>query len=650
MRFRKIAKTVALIMSAFLTLGAFACGGDGNDPSSGNGKTYFEFDSAPTYQAVSDSVLNSEYKTFYFDSRIGRDENSGLNINAPKASLSELPEIFNEYGEKYPIRILLKRGSTFTGNVKLSGYASTPERPFIMDAYGDGDDYPVICGVDSWNNSAYSSVLHLEEANTRIFNIEITGPNNATGIYVFPRKAGIYENIVIDGCYVHDVSWNWDYPTTPDQTEPDDIDPIKVCPSQYDNGGVNNRFRRLYGGIAIFTGDISNSIGGPITIRNIFLQNNKIESVGSMGINFYNYWVNRPGVNYGYNKLVDYTTDHNNYETGVGYFPFENVVVTDNYSNCTGGDGMVIAGADNVWFERNASYKANYLGRTGFWNGGIWVHNTRNCVFQYNEAGYTYLRHGSHDGEGFDIDNTCENVYFQYNYAHHNEGGGILVCNLNTKLMFFDKDGNPVSDFDYQGFGEWKNNYIRNNVFVDNGTNDPSASTGGYSHHYEHSSFITYARKCNNLTVENNTIIMSGEIKNQHIINCEDGVTSENSVFRNNIFYCADPTAKPVFDVSNLKNPVFENNLYYNIRSRDLDNLNEGGLLYLQSDTKGIFDVNPEFNTVTDFVGFEKVFQFVANNASVYSRGMDVNWSLKKDIKGNDATKNFYLGAFAKNA
>ncbi|MBQ8685328.1 MAG: hypothetical protein IJ514_04060 [Clostridia bacterium] len=644
MRFlKRVGRVFAVALSLCIPFTAVACK---DEEEAGVTPTYIETPAAPQYAEISEEVLSNTdiYKTFYFDAEDGEDANSGLHMDMPKKSLSEIPEIIDEFADRYAIRILLKRGTTFNENVKLTGYTATAEHPFIVDAYGEGNEYPVIYG-NGTNSSSDSelgkaNVLHLEEANTRILNIEITGPDCTRGIYIFPRKGGIFENIVVDGCYVHNVNWNWVYGTEPDATNPDDIDPEVVTPSA-DSG--TNRFRRLYGGICIFTGDLTNSVGAPVTFRNMWITDNKVEEVAHLGINFYNYWVNRPGVGYGYNKYVDDTTDHNDYKTGVGYFPMENIVVTGNYTNCVGGDGIVVAGADNVWLERNTSYKSNYLGRAGFWNGGIWVHNVRTGYYQYNEAGYTYLRHGSSDGEGFDIDNTCENVYMQYNYGHHNEGGGLLLCNLETAMLKFNGDGAPATERLENYWGNWKSNYVRNNVFVNNGYvfNDKDDAN-------HHSAFVTIARKVNDVTFENNTVVIRGDIYNQHIIDCEDNVVAEGHVYRNNIFYCVDASAEPIFDLGTIKNPVFENNLYYNVKNGD-ELYSE---LNFSADTKAILDVDPQIELPADgnYSGYEKAFLFAAKNDVIYSKGVAIATMMKYDIMGNDATQNFYIGAFAKKA
>ena len=637
MTLKQLWKWVAASLSAVVAFGLVACGGE--QPQLVQTE-YIQPKEAPVYESIPEEVLKNEYKTFYFDSVLGNDENTGMSENEPKRSLSEVTEIIAEFASRYPVRLLLKRGATFYENLKLTGYEATEDRPFIVDAYGAGDEYPVIYGVGTSATDVgtldKANVIHVQEGNTRILNLEITGPDCTRGIYIFPRKSGIYENIVVDGCYVHNVNWNWEYDFEPNDVEPDVIDPEVVAPTK-----AVNRFRRLYGGICIFTGDLTNSLGAPVTYRDMWINNNVVEEVAHVGINFYNYWVNRPGVGYGYNKYVDDTTEHNNYETGVGYFPMENVVVSGNRTNCVGGDGIVLAGADNSWLEHNSSIKSNYLGRSGFWNGGLWVHNVRNCYYQYNEAGYTYLRHGSSDGEGFDIDNTCENVYMQYNYAHHNEGGGMLICNLQTTMLKFNPDGTPTTDRVQEYWGNWKDNYVRNNLFVNNG--NAIKKNGNV-----HSAFVTIARTTKDVVFENNTVIIRGDIKNQHIINSEAGSAITGHVYRNNIFYCENPAAKPVFHISALKDPVFENNLYYNIQ--DGDPLY--GQLALSEDKKGIIGVDPQFTMPADgdYCGYEKAYLFAGGNSALYKKGISIATMLKYDIQGNDATGVKYLGAFAKKA
>lgn len=592
--------------------------------------TYLEIEEAPNYLTISESKLN-EYKTFYIDSIGGDDANAGTSTNAPLKSIASIHSIITKYGSLQPLRILLKRGSSFTGNIVLAGYEASEEYPLILDAYGDKKDgYPIINGVGNDATILTNAIIWLQEDNTRIMNLELTGPQNSRGIYVLPRKSGVYKNIVVKDNYLHDINWNWSYPESPDNTDPSTINPENV--TSYNSV---NRYRRLYGGIEFFTGtvDVQASLNaGPMSFDSIFIENNRLENLSQVAINVYNYWVNRGGVGYGYNKFVPEDPFYQNYETGVGYFPSRNIVIRNNYTNCIGGDGIVVNGSINVWLDNNTSYKSSYLGRSGFFNAGIWLHNTINGYIINNEAAYTYLQHGAGDGQGFDIDNACENIYFYNNYAHHNEGGGLLLCNQQTVLFVYDVKGNLTNPNKVMMMGEWKNNYIRNNVFVNN----------GIATNRTRSAFITTARNVSDVVAENNTVIL-GNIERQHIINCEDNVTSVNHVYRNNIFYSPFAGTNPVFANQTLANPIFEGNLYYNVASgNSLENQ-----LVLSDDPKAITDLDPKFTLPEIYKGYEVSHSFEPG-ISLLNIASQLEAQLLYDIAGNRTEGLNYLGAIAK--
>jgi hypothetical protein len=280
----------------------------------------------------------------------------------------------------------------------------------------------------------------------------------------------------------------------------------------------------------------------------------------------------------------------------------------------------------------NTSYKSQYLGRAGHFTGGIWVHNTINGYMLFNEAAYTYLRHGAGDGEGFDIDNASSNVHVYYNYAHHNEGGGILLCNNRTSLFTYKKNGELANPNRVEMWGDWHSNYLRNNVFYNN----------GLATNKHRSAFITTARDVSNFTAENNTVIM-GDIKEQHIINCEDNVVSLNHTYRNNIFYSAFPGNNPVFANQTLTNPLFDGNLYHNIASgNELENQ-----LLLSDDAKAITDIDPKFTLPATFNGLNNAMEFVPG-LELVNYAAKLGEQLKYDMKGVETTNINYLGAFVK--
>ena len=590
----------------------------------------YNIPSAPTYEDISEDVINNIYRTFYIDSLFGNDSNTGLDPITPKKTLSSVETIISTYADFSPIRIFLKRGSHFYGNLILTGYTSSEEYPFILDAYGEGD-MPVIHGDGDDSTVTTNAILWIREENTRVYNIEITGPACTRGIYVLPRKSGVYKNIVIKGCYVHDVNWNWEYPLSPNETHPKDINPENVTPT---NRVL--RYRRLYGGIEFFNGtiDVEASIkAGPITYDHVFVENNRIENVSHIGINFYNYWVNRGGIGYGYNKYVPENPDYQNFETGVGYFPYTNVVVKDNFTLCTGGDGIVVDGTDGAWIVGNTSYKSSYLGKGGYFNAGIWVHNVRGGYMLYNEAAYTYLQHGAGDGEGFDIDIACEDIHFYYNYAHHNEGGGLLLCNNTSSLFTYNIDGTLANTSKQSLLGIWKNNYCRNNVFAFNGIETNS----------HRSAFITLARQCDDFVAENNTVLVRGDIEKQHIINCEDSKVSRNHIYRNNIFHSYAEEAKPIFANYTILDPVFEGNLYHNIQ----DGNEIQSELVLSDDAYAVLDAQLDFTLPNDYDGYDVSKTFVPSTSLLeYARKLPVQ--LQYDYLGVDTGLLPYLGAFYK--
>lgn len=586
---------------------------------------YAELPATPTYEEVSEEAL-AGYRTFYFDSVFGDDSNNGSSANAPKKTLAGLPDIFATYGTS-PLRLLLKRGSLFSENIVLGGYRASKDAPFIFDSYGEGE-LPVVEGNCSASEMLTNAVIKIQEPYTRISNIEVTGPTCTRGIYVLPRKSGVFQDIVISSCYVHDLNWNWRYDSLPEDTHPADIDPESVTPLR-----SVNRYRRLYGGIEIFNGTTNadeSKKTGPIVFNRLFIINNRVENVSHVGINIYNYWVNRGGIGYGYNKFVEEDPDYQDFTTGVGYFPNTNVVVSGNVTSCIGGDGIIIDGTDYAYLEHNVSYKSSYLGRSGMFNAGIWLHNTRHGYFRYNEAAYTYLQNGAGDGQGFDIDNACEDIHFCYNYAHHNEGGGLLLCNNSSDVFVYDKTGALASSAPRRLKGIWRNNFARNNVFVHNGNTQKK----------ERSAFITLARGCDDFIAENNTVAL-GQIPGQHIINCEDTVVSYGHSYKNNIFYSVNDNGA-VFANHTIDKPLFDGNLYFQIA----DGKPLEGQLMLSDDRHAVLE-NPYLLIPNHVDGYETAKRVVPS-VSIREKAQVLAEQLRFDLLGMDTSAGPYLGAISK--
>lgn len=596
---------------------------------------------APIQSSPPSEVDYSNYTTYYFDGDSGNDSNSGRSPIAAKRTVESIIGIARMASANNPIRILLKRGSKFPGELTLSGYAASADQPLVLDAYGDEEDgMPILSGLGADTDTAYPVVL-ITEGNTRLYNIEITDPYAYQGIFVNTVRAGAMENIVIEHCYVHDINFFWDDRFDPNNppTDPDELD--SICPESDSTGTKYGRaYYRNYGGI-VFYNNTPLSVGAS-WYENVYVRYCTVERVARSGIYMGMRWNNAPGIGYGNNKYVegsDRDDSYNNVQEGIGYFMHKNVNFIGNHLNIIAGDGIMLAGKDS-FLEGNVCYRANYLGRLGrpigtnaayqYFNAGIWVNDSYNVVFQNNEAAYTFLRNGAGDGEGFDIDISCRNIYFQNNYAHHNEGGGLLLCNNSASLYRYDAEGNIISP---QGqmetlTGDWGDNYVRNNVFAYNGTTADSSR----------SAFLTICRQVDDLYCYNNTVIL-GSIENQAIINIEDTRASKGHYYANNIFYSEQPTVARM-NIALLNEPVFKNNLYFNLTGA-YENTGE-----VENGT-AILDVDPQIELPSDYDGINKMTYFAGNNPLLYTLGILIDGSLEFDPCGASAKGVAYIGAFA---
>ncbi|MBE7087675.1 MAG: hypothetical protein E7369_05205 [Clostridiales bacterium] len=602
-------------------------------------------DDTPPSQEV--EVDESDYTVYYFDGNSGKDSNSGISQMSPKKSLSEISKIVKNATAQNPIKILLKCGSTFDGRLILANFDTTAEKPLIVSSYGDiQKGRPKLVGRSLQTDTAYSVVL-VNDDNVRISNLEVTDPYAYQGIFFAPTRAGAMKNIYVENCYIHDVNFFWDEDKHDPNNPPSTLEGLaEICPSFTSTGNsYGRRYYRNYGGL-IFSNATTVQIGAS-WYENVYAKNNVIERVARTGIYITTRWNNCPGVGYGENKFVEESDRYNDAENGIGYFMHRNVNFIDNKLDVIGGDGIILAGIDSV-LQGNVCYRANYLGcgaetssegllAPQYFNAAIWVYDSYNVLFQYNEAGYTFLRNGAGDGEGFDIDISCEKVYFQYNYAHHNEGGGLLICNNTSEILKHDKDGNVVSPNGRPetALGVWKNNYALNNVFAFNGLESNAMR----------SAFITVARECHDFKAYNNTVIFSnaykGRVEARSLITCEDQKASLRHEYANNVFILADDTGvSPIaYNNGNLRGAVYTNNLYYNT-----GNLHQA---FATPDTSPILNVNPSITLPSNYDGFDTVASFKGGNAELFGLGISLQDMLKKDILGKTVNSVNYVGAFA---
>lgn len=575
---------------------------------------------APKYKNIS----VDDYQTYYFDSILGYDGNDGLSPENAKQTLTEASRIAELHGAE-GIRLLFKAGAGFVGNLILRGFEAKESRPVVIDKYPAGStDLPKLTGD--------GDVVRIMVGNVRVNNLEVTGPTAYRGIYCVPEKCGALKNVVIQGCYVHDINFNWIYDKLPKDTRPDDIDLEVVCPEYKADKTTYDRYHyRYYGGI-ILLNDTRENVGAS-WFENVWVVGNRVECVARTGITMFSRWSNKGGVGYGFNKTVDDTPDYNDPPRGIGCYRHKNVVFKGNYVDCAGGDGIVLSSVDNCFLEGNIAYRSNYLGRKNYWNGGAWVYDVHHCYYQYNEVAYTYMRNNSNDAEGLDLDNCCTDVYVQYNYCHHNEGGGLLMCNLETPIYLYDANGEHLHR-DEKGdpvktkvMGKWYNNFIYSNVFAYNGNrSDPTRSA-----------FITIAREVDHVFAWNNTVIMDPGIKGQSIINTEDESTKcYNHVYAQNIFYAPGKTDS-VLTIKMMSDVIFDNNLFFNMGQ---------GALETAADQNVILD-EPRFAELEARDGYDNIQAFRIINTALHEKGRVYAVKTSKDAAGNTVEGKKFIGAFS---
>ena len=319
--------------------------------------------------SFSTKCLTSCSRTYYFDSTAGNDDNKGTSPEDAWKSLSKAKTLTLRAGDK----ILLKKGETFTGELHVTGVGS-PERPIIVDAYGDKGNDPCIIGYD---HSLYAVYIYNSEYIT-IKNLEIinTGKERLggrAGIKVHLNNYGTAHSILLKGLYIHDV-----------------------------NGNLIKKEKGGAGILIVNEGDIPSTFDG-LTIEDCTIRRCERNAMIWWGYASRDHW-----------------------------YPNRNVVVRNNLIEEVPGDGIVPIGCDGARIEYNIMRNCTELLPEGEYAAGIWPWSCDNTLIQFNEvSGHK----APGDAQGYDADNNCNNTIIQYNYSHDNEGGFLLICDSGEMEM-----------------------------------------------------------------------------------------------------------------------------------------------------------------------------------------------------------------------
>lgn len=603
-------KQTSLFIAVILSVAAFTgCGKPSNPdiPSDEITTIYDNPISSENYAEISDDAI---YKEYYFDSENGNDLNDGTKLS-PKKSMLEAKSIISKVKEEEPTKILFKAGSEYSGTFYIEDFAANEETPLIVDVYDETEANKYVKFIAPSGGDA----VVIRNGNARISGLECTGVTGYRGIHILTKKAGALKNLVISGNYIHDINFNLGNLEIPEDGSTFDLATVKeIC--------SNNRFLHTLGGI-IVEAETSKAVG-PSWYENLWIENNFIEQVARVGIWVFSNWSYRPGITWGVNPY---------YNDEIGWYPHSKVYIRDNFTNYTGGDGIILGATIGGIIERNTTYHAQFLGRAGYPSAGIWTHSCKDTVIQYNEAAFT---HTEYDGQGFDIDIGNSNILFQYNYSHHNVGGGLLCCNTTSDVVQYDVNGERIDDEEgvpvmVRTLGDWHDAIIRNNVFADNGVAD-----------------LILSGKVDKVRFENNTVICPDNPveKKYRMIDTKDfnGTNSPALDWKltNNIFYMRTP--QKLRNDMNLSFTIpgrwkCDNNIFYGFEEDFYTNLGS------HSEVSNMLRINPEFESNIAEKGYENAKKLFPKNLKIKSGGSKLNSANKFDFNGTSVEGIQYYGA-----
>ena len=314
--------------------------------------------------------------------------------------------------------ILVKRGTTCTGRMSPTG-SGTVGQPIVLGAYGSGA-LPTLKGGGTPNKTA---VVLLENVSgwtvqdLHITNMGSSSRNTSSyraGVAVQNWGIGRVSGIVIQRLRIDHVV------------------------SNMNESGDDSR---EWGAIVATT----NGSGSTDGYDGLIIRDNVIDHVGRSGVMVSNHEYPR-------------STDRD-------------VRVYSNKISWARGDSIVLRGSVNGRVDHNVSAYGSdewpcpncgpITPKTA--NAAIWASFSRTIRVDHNEVYGEKMKGG--DGEAFDSDASSTGVVFEYNYAHDNQGGGILFCGSTNAIARFNiLQNNGKSAFAFIGNMPAKNTQIYNNT------------------------------------------------------------------------------------------------------------------------------------------------------------------------------------------
>lgn len=116
------------------------------------------------------------------------------------------------------------------------------------------------------------------------------------------------------------------------------------------------------------------------------------------------------------------------------------------------GNGIIVGACDSVLIEFCEALENGWdMPRKGNGPVGIWAWHADHVIIQHCISHHNKTSEGAADGGGFDLDGGVTNSFIQYCVTYDNEGPGFGI-------------------FEYGGASQWKNNTLRYNISINDGS------------------------------------------------------------------------------------------------------------------------------------------------------------------------------------
>lgn len=521
--------------------------------------------------------------TYYVDNLSGNDANSGTSRQSPFKTLERVNSIKMHPGDS----LLFRRGSVWNGNLVINGNGS-PNRKVVVGVYGSGLSPVLDAGgmIRDGEQASFtirlfnSEYIELRDLKIRNYNREEIPGNvsaRSKSSQVYAPKTGIYIEAKDCGT-LHEIR----------------LINLEICDINGDMSTKNN------GGVFIdITRNAEPSKQIKTNFEGLYTEGCFIHDVDRTGWSNWSVWCDR--------SLNSQTGDTLSDGKIHNWYPSKKVVFRNNRFEKTGANGLIVRVADAPLIEYNL-FTGN--GTKGSGNASF-PFNCDNALFQFNEACYTVYNTEKDswdhkrdaDAGGFDSDFRCKNTVIQYNYSHHNDFGGVLIC----------CDGGSKTGFN-------DGSVIRYNVFESNG-------------HHE----IRTSGSVTNSRIYNNVIFSGSELDSIKLIWHKSwGGYSDSTIYQNNIFYSEGRRSS--IDLGKSKRNSFEANIFFgNISGEPYDPLKiTNNPLFVNG------QVSPD--RLGGFIRFA-----LKKGSPAINSGVVVNGHSKNDMLGNPIKGKPDRGAFEYN-